>query len=126
MNPSDATVAFELYDTAWACTGVEACIEFDRPAPGVSDDIEATMSFPDGTRSCGASIHTEGLGSNQIVQVDGCSFWSGMGVTLMEQTWMGSVPDGYDMVGGYRLYDGGEYWGSLPSYCEPLSRPGRD
>jgi hypothetical protein len=122
LSPSRA--AADLYNTAWSCTGVQACLEFYAPAPGSGDDIDALIFFPDDPASCGAAVHAEGVGEGQVVQVDECSFSSGMGVTFMEQTWVGSVPDYYDMLGGYRLYEGAQYWGSLPSYCEPFSGPG--
>lgn len=84
------------------------------------------MTFGDETRSCSASVRAEGFGAEQVVQIDDCSFWSGSGVTPMERSWSGVVPDCYDMIGSYRVYNNFGCWGSLPSLCEPFTSPGRD
>lgn len=125
-DPHSAAAAADLYGTAWSCTGVQSCLELYAPAPTSSGDIDAVMTFGDGTRSCAASVHAEGFGAEQVVQIDDCSFWSGTGVTLMEHSWSGLVPDYYDMIGSYRVYNSSGYWGSLPSLCEPFTPAGRD
>jgi hypothetical protein len=113
-SPGGALPASTLFGTEWACTGVTGKLSFAPPGLMANGDIVATWSS-DGVSSCDGDAH----GAPGWVTVDNCALKDNATVAILGVTNNGCIPDYYDMLGGFAIYDSTGYWGGLPLYCEP-------
>ncbi len=116
-SSSSRLAASMLYGTTWACTGYNGKLSFMAPAR-MSAGIEARFQTNTDTTSCTGNV-TSDLGT---LTVDQCSMKSNQAVGILSVSTSGCVPDYYDMLGGFAVYDASGYWGGIGLFCEPCAQ----